>query len=175
MEDEDTNKNTIKISISDTSKITFSEGELVIELRKNVSDDSLLLCSQLQTIKRLSPKVWMRKTKAEFESFTKEKLKKARKNNYIAQRYENDSEFRDYQSGYSKKYYKKNRDDLIEKQKIHNTKNQESIKEYQKQHYQQNRDKLKEYSNEYYEKNKPRYKKYMRKYYKDHKENDNGY
>ena len=147
----------------------------MIKLKPNVSDDSLSLCAEQQTIKRLSPNVWKKRIKPKFETVIKEELPKAMKNNYIAQRYNTEPEFRDYHSDFSKRDYKKNRDERIDKQNAHNKMNQESIKEYQKQHYENNRDERKTYSKQYYEKNKPRYKKYNRKYYKDHKEQDNGH
>lgn len=107
---------------------------------------------------------------------TKEEKKvtalKAKKNAYIKKRWKTDAEFREYHAEYSRKYYKRKRDELLAKQKENNEKKEKKVATYQQEYYQKNKKKLKEYQEKYYDNNKPRYKKYMREYYKDNIKKD---
>ena len=93
-----------------------------------------------------------------------EEERKVKKNEYIKKRWSEDKEFREYHSDYSKRYYKRNRDKILRKQKKLNTTNEDEIVDYHKTYYEQNKERLLQYQKDYYEKNKPRYQKYMRKY-----------
>jgi hypothetical protein len=71
---------------------------------------------------------------------------------------------------YSRKYYQRNREKLLEKAKEYSIKNREKILEYHKEHYQKNKNKRKQYQKEYIQLNSEKIKSKKRKYYLKNKE-----
>lgn len=77
---------------------------------------------------------------------------------------------REYYIEKSRKYYKENRNKILEKQKIYAEQNKEHKREYDKKYREKNRDKDKERLKIYYENNKEYLSQYIRKYYIANKE-----
>lgn len=65
---------------------------------------------------------------------------------------------------YKKQYYKKNKKEILKKQKFYTEKNKEKIKQQSKNSYEKNKKKILEQQKLYVEKNKEKIKKYQKEY-----------
>ena len=95
---------------------------------------------------------------------------KAKKAEYIRNRYKTDPKYRKYLNQYSKKYYQKKRNELLKRQKQYNDEHAEERVKYMQDYYDRKKKELLERQQEYYQKNKGYYRNYMREYRKIRKE-----
>lgn len=79
---------------------------------------------------------------------------KAKKAEYIRNKYKYDPKFKKKQTKATKKYYQENSADIIAKQKETNEIRSEEIKEYFKAYYKKNKERLNAKSKKYYKLNK---------------------
>lgn len=79
---------------------------------------------------------------------------KAKKAEYIRNKYKYDPKFKKNQVKAVKKYYEENSEEIIAKQKANNETRSEEIKEYFRIYYKKNKEKLNAKSKKYYKLNK---------------------
>lgn len=79
---------------------------------------------------------------------------KAKKAEYIRNKYKYDPKFKKKQNKAMKQYYTENKEHILERQKESNEKRSDEIKKYFKEYYQKNKKLLNEKSKKYYRLNK---------------------
>ena len=79
-------------------------------------------------------------------------------------------ERKEQQQKTDKKYYKQNKEQIIEQVKEYYEANKEQIKKQKKEYYEDNKEQIAEYNKEYYENNKEQRKKIDKEYYEANKE-----